>query len=558
MHGKTVGVSTVAPSERASRRPGWSWIVGLGLPVAGLALLLARPELDLEWEHHPSHFWLVLLTAGVSVTLAYITNVLAGRHRDPRVVLISLAFLASAGFLGLHALATPGVLLSDPNAGFATATPVGLFIASVFAAASVTALAGPRGVAVLRARRALLALLVGAMVTWGVVSLAQVPPLNGPPPATEAVGPLRLMAVVAVGLFAIAAWRTFGAYRARGGIVTLAIAVALVLLGEAMIAVALSRNWRISWWEWHVLMLLAFASIAIGARQEYRRSGSLSATFGGLYVDATLSRIDRWHARAIAAVARAEERGEPTNRVLAQLRREGASTDELAIVTEAAGELRRLDTLFRPYLPSVVADRLRREPGFARLGGEERDLTVLFADLAGFTHWSESRPPGDVIAMLNAYWAAVVPLIDEAGGVVGHFAGDGVMATFNTAGDQPDHAERAARAGLLITDAARRIVAANPTWPTFRVGINTGPAVVGNVGSVERRVFSVIGDTTNVAARLMAVAEPGQVALAGTTWAALRPDERAGNPLGPTRVKGKSQPVEAWILASLGPPETRP
>jgi class 3 adenylate cyclase len=523
------------------------------LPVAGLALLLARPELDVQWEHHPSHFWLVLVTAAVNVALAYLTNVVASRHRDPRLVLISLAFLASAGFLGLHALATPGVLLGAPNAGFATATPVGLFIASLFAAASVTALAGPRGAAVLRARRVLLGGLVVAMLAWGVVSLAGLPPLGGPPPATEAVGPLGIGAAIAVALYALSGWRTLVAYRERGGVVTLAIGVALVLLGEAMLSVAVSRNWRVSWWEWHVLMLLAFASIALGAREEYRRSGSLSATFGGLYVDATLARIDRWHARAIAAVARAEERGEPTTAVLSQLRGEGASSDELALVEQAAGELRRLDTLFRPYLPSVVADRLRTEPGFDQLGGVERELTVLFADLAGFTRFSETRPPGEVIAMLNTFWAAVVPIIDGAGGVVGHFAGDGVMATFNTDGNEPDHAARASRAALAITEAAGRIVDAHPGWPTFRVGVNTGPAVVGNVGSEERRVFSVIGDTTNVAARLMSVAEPGQVAVARTTWAALGGD-RDGIPLGPTEVKGKSRPVEAWILTSVGSP----
>src|SRR5687768_118341 len=103
----------------ASSAPSWAtwWWLALALPVAGLALLLARPELDLQWEHHPSHFWLVLVTAVVNVALAYLTNLVAGRHRDPRLVLVSLAFLASAGFLALHALATPGVLLTQPNAG---------------------------------------------------------------------------------------------------------------------------------------------------------------------------------------------------------------------------------------------------------------------------------------------------------------------------------------------------------------------------------------------------------------------------------------------------------
>jgi adenylate cyclase len=544
-------VASVARSEGSTARLTWAhWLV-LALPVAGLVLLVARPELDLQWEHHPSHFWLVLGTAAVSTVLAYVTNVVAGRYRDPRVVLNSMAFLASAGFLGLHALATPGVLLATPNAGFATATPVGLFIASLFAAASVTALAGPRGRAVLRARRWLLALLLAAMLAWGLVSLAGLPPLGGPPPPTEALGPLAVAAAIAVALYAISAWRTYAAYRARGGVVTLAIAVALVLLGEAMLAVAVSRNWRLSWWEWHLLMLAAFAAIALGAREEYRRSGSLTATFGGLYVDATLARIDRWHARAIGSVARADERGEATGRVLEQLRREGASADELALIERAAGELRRLDTLFRPYLPSLVAERLREEPSLARIGGGvERELTVLFADLAGFTTFSESHSPGEVISMLNTFWAEVVPVISRSGGVVGHFAGDGVMATFNTAGDEPDHAIRACRAGLAITEAAGRIAAANPGWPTFRVGINTGTAVVGTVGAEERREFGVIGDTTNVAARLMALAQPGQVVVSGATWTAVG-GTAAGTPLGPTSVKGKRRPVEAWVVTGV-------
>jgi class 3 adenylate cyclase len=526
------------------------WWALLALPVLGLALLLARPDLDVHWEHQPSHFWLVLSTAAVNVVLAYLTNVVAVRLRDPRLVLISLAFLASAGFLGLHALATPRVLVDAPNAGFAIATPVGLFIASLFAAASTTAVVGPHGSTVLRLREPMLVGLGVLMVAWGAISLAGLPPLNGPPPSVEATGPLGLLAIVAVVLFALAAWRTFRFYLERGGTVILAIGVALVLLGEAMVAVALSENWRLSWWEWHVLMLLAFAAIALGTRSEYRRSGSLTATFGGLYVEATLARLDRRHAGAIAAVVDAQERGESTDRVLARLQREGASSDEVALLEEAAGELRRLDTLFRPYLPSHVAERLRDEPSVARLGGVERELSILFADLAGFTTFSERRRPGEVIAMLNAFWAEVVPAIDRAGGVVGHFAGDGVMASFNTAGDQSDHARRAARAGLEIVEVAARIAAANPGWPTFRVGINTGPAVVGNIGSEERRVFSVIGDTTNAAARIMAAAEPGQVVVSAATWASLGPTAQ-GVSLGAIQVKGKQQPIEVWVVRAV-------
>ena len=152
--------------------------------------------------------------------------------------------------------------------------------------------------------------------------------------------------------------------------------------------------------------------------------------------------------------------------------------------------------------------------------------------------------------MLNAFWAVVVPAIDASGGVVEQFAGDGVMVTFNALGDQPDHAVRAARAGLAIVHEARALAAAHPTWPIFRVGVNTGPAVVGNVGAAERRSFAVIGDTTNTAARLMAAGDPGDVTVARTTWERLG-DGRDGTPLGAVRVKGRGTPVEAWSVHAV-------
>lgn len=536
---------------RGEDRPGgvpWVVPVAVALPVVGLAMLLARPAFDMEWEHHPSHFWLVLLTAAVSVALAYVTNVAAGRYRDARLVLISFAFLSAAGFLGLHALATPGVLLDSPNAGFSIATPVGLVLAAFFAAASTSSIAGPGGPIVLRARPAILAGLIGLMVLWGLLSLLRLPPLDGPPPPTEGVGLLTILGVVAVALYAFAAWRTYRLYRQREGTILLTIAVALILLAEAMIAVVVSRNWQLSWWEWHVLMLAAFGLIALGAREEYRRSGSLTGAFGGLYLEQTLARIDRWHAGAIAAVATAQAEGRPVEGVLDQLRSEGATNEELALLTGTAEELRRLDASFQPYLPSVVTERIRRADELgAALPGEERVVSVLFADLAGFTTFSETRPPTEVLEMLNAFWAAVVPAIDSAGGVIEHFAGDGIMAIFNTVGDQPDHAGRAARAARAIVAAARPIAASRAGWPTFRIGINTGRAVLGDVGAAERRSFAVIGDTTNTAARLMTAAEPGHIVVGRSTWEALG-DEARGTALGAISVKGKREPVEVWRL----------
>jgi class 3 adenylate cyclase len=177
-------------------------------------------------------------------------------------------------------------------------------------------------------------------------------------------------------------------------------------------------------------------------------------------------------------------------------------------------------------------------------------VSVLFADLADFTTFSETRRPTEVLSMLNAYWAQVVPAIDASGGVIEHFAGDGVMVIFNAVGDQPDHAARAGSTGLAIAEVGRAVAGAHEGWPMFRVGINTGPAVVGDVGSRERRSFAVIGDTTNAAARLAAVGSPGQVVVAAATWDGLGAG-RDGESLGPTRVKGKRAAIDAWILRSL-------
>ena len=537
----------------STARPGstrlWPVALVLLLPLVGLVVLLARPELDVEWEHHPSHFWIVLIAAVVNVALAYVTNVAAGRHRDARLTLISLAFLSTAGFLGLHALATPGVLLDRPNLGFAIATPLGLIIASGFAAASATILAGPRAMDVLRGRSMLLVGLIVLMAGWAVFSIAGLPPLDGPPPSGEAGGILNVLSLVAVGLFAYAAIQLVRYYRFRRETLLLALAAALILLAEALIAIVVSRNWHISWWEWHLLLLAAFLTIALAARNEYRRRGSLTGAFGGLYLEATLARVDRWYASAVASVAASEAAGLATDDVLAGLRREGATDEELTLLSETAREVNRLDASFRPYLPGVVSDRIRGQgaPSPAPPLGDERVITALFADLAGFTPFSERHEPREVVAMLNTQWAVVVPIVDDAGGTIEHFAGDAVLVLFNVAGDQPDHARRAARAATEILAATGGIAASHRGWPIFRIGINTGSALVGVVGTAERRSFAAIGDPVNTAARLQTAAEPGQVVVGRATWDALG-DPAAGESLGGIRLKGKREPVEAWRL----------
>ena len=525
-------------------------VVALALPLLGLGLLLGWPQIDVRLEHQPIHFWLVLLAAALNVGLALLTNEAAARHADARIVLVSLAFLVSAGFLGLHALATPGVLLPEPNTGFFVATPVGLALASVAAAASVRPLAGPHGSWILRRRDLLRRSVVVVLAAWAAVSLLRLPPLDGPPP--EQAG--TLVAVVAIGtvvLYGYAAWRYAGIAQLRRSRFAAVIAAALVLLAEAMVAVAFSRSWHLSWWEWHLLMTGAFALIALGARQEYRRTGSLVATFEPIYQRATLQRIERWHGRAIADLAEAEARGAPTDPILAQLRREGASSDQLALLADAAREIRRVDELFRPYLPRAYADRLRAAPDRAA-APREREVSVVFADLAGFTSFSEAHEPTEVIAMLNQHWEAAVPIIDAADGAIEHFAGDGVLVLFNALADQPDHASRAVRCALDLVRAADGVAAARPGWPRFRAGVNTGPAAVGVVGAGSRRSFASIGDTTNLGSRLMGAGAPGQVVISESTRGAIDGAVEAGDletvALGPLAIKGKREPVPGWVV----------
>jgi class 3 adenylate cyclase len=177
-------------------------------------------------------------------------------------------------------------------------------------------------------------------------------------------------------------------------------------------------------------------------------------------------------------------------------------------------------------------------------------VSVLFADLRGFTSFSERASPHDVVAMLNRYFAVAVPVVLAEGGTISQFMGDAIMVLFNAPSRQPDHALRAARAGLGLQSAIEEIVAEPGDWPRFRVGINTGPVVVGNIGSAELRNFTAIGDTANLASRLETSAPEGEVVIGPRTYELIR-DVALVRPLGPLRVKGKAEPIAAYVLTGL-------
>jgi len=522
-------------------------------PAAGLALLLAAPSLDVHWEHHPSHFWLVLAVAALNVALGWTMSEASRRRGDARLFIVSLAFLVSAGFLGLHALATPGVLLAAPNAGFVVATPVGLVLAAAFAAASSLDFPPARSAALMRRQALLRGAVVAVLTGWAAVSLTELPPLDTPLPPEEASTPLKLLATIGLALYGLAAVRYYGLYQRRPAPLLLAVVTSFVLLAEALIAVGVSRSWHASWWEWHVLMAIAFGLVALAARAEHRRERTTEGAFAGLYLEHTIGRVDAGYGSALAQLVAARRAGRPVEPVAAEIAaRHGLSGEQRRLLERAAGEIRRIDDVFRPYVSPALAERLEADAALTELGGVERDVSVLFADLQGYTAFSERADPADVFAMLNEYWGVAVPVVlREHEGVIERFAGDAIMAVFNASGDQPDHALRAARAALALQEAAERVAAGRPGWPRLRAGVNTGRVVVGNVGAREQRSFAAIGDATNVAARLQAEAAVGEVVIGAATAAALGPDADL-EPLGPLELKGKGAPVQAFKLRRVG------
>ncbi len=227
----------------------------------------------------------------------------------------------------------------------------------------------------------------------------------------------------------------------------------------------------------------------------------------------------------------------------------GVETSDVLLIRSFAGHLgtalvnlgfyRDLRGLFGRYVSPEIATRLLADPTSAELGGAVVETTVLFADLRGFTTYTEAiQHPGAVVDLLNRYFTAAVPILLGEGGTVDKFVGDAVMAVFNTPILQPDHALRAVRAGHLMQRAVEEVARAHPDWPRFRIGINTGSALVGNIGSAELHNYTAIGDAVNLAARLESVAEPGEVLMGPTTYELVRHAVEADS-VGLIEVKGK-------------------
>jgi class 3 adenylate cyclase len=177
-------------------------------------------------------------------------------------------------------------------------------------------------------------------------------------------------------------------------------------------------------------------------------------------------------------------------------------------------------------------------------------VSVLFADLAGFTGFAERSSPAEVAAVLDGYWGIAAPLITRHGGEVEKFIGDGIMAVFNSQGHEPDHAQRAAEAALALQRRVARMADRHPDWPRLRVGVNSGGVVVREIGGDGHVAYPSMGDTVNTGARLERLAPVGGVLIGPETYVQLPAgavvEEWAG-----LRMKGKDAVVDAYVLHAL-------
>jgi adenylate cyclase len=174
-----------------------------------------------------------------------------------------------------------------------------------------------------------------------------------------------------------------------------------------------------------------------------------------------------------------------------------------------------------------VLEDSARHPG---LRGEERAVSVLFADIRGFTEWSRRHSPREVFELLNTYFGAMIPLAEAHGGMVDKYIGDGIMVVFGAPDEQPDHAARAVEsaAAMIRGVRARRPAWAQQDYADFRIGVGiaTGPALVGMVGSLRRLDYTAIGDTVNSAARIESANAPleTEILISERTRNAIDPD----------------------------------
>jgi adenylate cyclase len=236
----------------------------------------------------------------------------------------------------------------------------------------------------------------------------------------------------------------------------------------------------------------------------------------------------------------------------------GAVASQTAAVVESVRAHERLAreevarANYSRFLPECVVREVLEHPEAFRLGGSNRIITVLFADVRGFTRIAEHAPPEQIVQMLNRYFSAMTEIIFAHGGTLDKFLGDGLLALFGAPTATPDDATNAAQAAVAMQ---RRLLGLGEElsaagFPEFEIGIglHTGEAIVGYIGSERRMEYTAIGDTVNLAARLESNARGGQILLSEATAQAVTTDRFVLRREHVLSVKNREQPVQVYEL----------
>ncbi len=206
---------------------------------------------------------------------------------------------------------------------------------------------------------------------------------------------------------------------------------------------------------------------------------------------------------------------------------------------------------FGRYVSPEVVDMIMAHPEESWLKGQRSEATILFSDIRGFTAYSESREPEEVVEALNEYFRIATEFILEYGGYVDKFIGDAVMGVFGVPIFRADHAERAVRAAVAMQE---KFNTAGKTGNQFLteigIGVNSGIIVSGNLGSDIKMEYTVIGDSVNVASRLKSVAGPGEIVISRSVYELTRTIVTV-EPIAPLKLKGISELVESFKVTGI-------
>ncbi len=238
---------------------------------------------------------------------------------------------------------------------------------------------------------------------------------------------------------------------------------------------------------------------------------------------------------------------------LTPLKDSGHRTQGIAIVLDDLTERKKLEAqrrLLERMVSPAILDQI--DPKSLQIGGKMVDVTVLFADIRGFTAFSEKHTPEALVAILNVYLAAAAEAVLEYEGTVDKFLGDAVMAWYNAPVAQADHSLRAVKSALALRNAMGKLYSELPPEAhlSFGMGIHYGQALLGWIGTEKRLEFTAIGDSINTARRIQENAAANQILLSSEVYERLK-DRVEARLCPPMRVKGKSQPLQVFELVGI-------